>query len=272
MNSATDRPSLQPYRPRFFADLRRFGNRCDGGYVIPRFVIDASDVLLSLGVEADWSFEEAIHATKPSLQITCVDGTTGPKAIRLKIRTDLLRAIKQLRPRKFIRVIRAWRKPAQFLEFFSRHEFLPLMVTPTTCTGGITLAELLARVRAGNTSRWVFVKMDIEGSEYDVLRASADVLDRISGFVIEFHDLSSNWTRFQDSMAMLDRAFYVAHVHGNNNDECIPQTRVPMTLEITLVNKALSPPAPLPSDAVYPVAGLDYPNRPRRPDLSLRFD
>jgi hypothetical protein len=114
--------------------------------------------------------------------------------------------------------------------------------------------------------------MDIEGAEYEVLRAAADALDCVSGLAIEFHDLAANWPRFRDTMALLGRRFHIAHVHGNNNDGVIGASGVPETLEITLVNRRVGPPDPPLSSASYPIAGLDFPNRLRRPDLALNFE
>ena len=66
-------------------------------------------------------------------------------------------------------------------------------------------------------------------------------------------------------------AFHVAHVHGNNFDACIPGTRVPKTIEMTLVNRALDAGTPRSSTVDYPRAGLDMPNSRKRPELPLDF-
>jgi hypothetical protein len=60
-------------------------------------------------------------------------------------------------------------------------------------------------------------------------------------------------------------------LHGNNNDPYVRGTRVPLTVEITLVNRALIDPLPAPATASYPLPGLDAPNQPRRPDMALDF-
>jgi hypothetical protein len=263
--------TLRPYRPRHYQDLCRFGNRADGGYVVPRCAIDASDALLSLGVEADWSFEAAVLAARPTLRLTCVDGTSGPAAIRARQRRDLRKALRQLRPRKLLRVLRDRDRPERFGEFFARHEFLPLMVAATPGPGAITLAELLAHVRGAAAECRVFVKMDIEGCEYAVLATAAGALDALTGLAVEFHALDVNWQRFQATLALLAPRFHIAHIHGNNNDGWIAATRVPRTLEVTFVARGLLAAEPPASGADYPLPGLDYPNRPRRPDLPLSF-
>ena len=272
MTGTADPPSLRAYRPRVFPDLRRYGNACDGGYVIPRSIIDASDCLLSLGVEADWSFEEAVRAAKPSIRITCVDGTSGPEQIAARLRRDLSKAARQMRVAKFLRLWRERHKPEQFRAFFAVHEFLPLMVAARIGPGTTTLPDLINHVRAGDPGRRVFVKIDIEGAEYDVLAQSRGQWEGITGFAIEFHGLGSRWQQFRCSMDALCERFFVAHVHGNNNDGYVPGTGVPQTLEVTFASRGLYAMVPPPSMTTYPIPGLDAPNRIRRPDMPIRFD
>ncbi len=272
MNTSTGHPSLRAFRPRQFPDRVRLGRDHDGGYVLPERVVTAAAALLSLGVEADWSFEEAALARVPGLRLLCVDGTTGPEVIAARVRSELWRVLKRLRLLRALQIARTLGKPRAFRRFFERHEFLKLMVAPRPGPGLATLAELLARVRDGAPDRWVLVKMDIEGSEYGVLAASRDQWPRVTGLVVEFHELDRRWREFETEMQALLGTFYVAHVHGNNNDGCVPGTAVPLTLEITLVNRALCPAEPPPSTDTYPLAGLDQPCKRRHPDLPLSFE
>jgi hypothetical protein len=272
MNTSTGKPSLRAFRPRQFPDRERMGRDRDGGYVLPRRLVTSSAALLSLGVEADWSFEEALLAISPALEVTCVDGTTGPEIIRARVLKDLRRVLKQLRLLRAIEIARGLGKPAAFRRFFARHTFLKLMVAGRPGPGLATLEELLAQVRGGDPARWVLVKMDIEGSEYEVLAASRELWSRVAGLVIEFHELDRRWPQFEAEMTALLRHFHVAHVHGNNNNGCIPGTDVPLTLEITLVNKALCDGEPPPSADRYPLTGLDRPCKPRHPDLPVSFE
>lgn len=271
MNAGTPTPSLRAYRPRRFPDLVRVGSAFDGGYVLPRSSLEASQALLSLGVEANWEFEEGALALNPSLQVTCVDGTTSPAIIRARALKELGRALLRLRPIKTARMLRLFARSFAFKRFFARHDFLPLMVGPTPGPGAATLNELLARVRRGQPDRWVFIKMDIEGSEYDSL-AAAGRLERVAGLVIEFHELGRNWARFEATLNALEADFVVAHVHGNNYLGLIEGSRVPETLELTLVHRALVAGILPPAAADYPLPGLDRPCDRRRPDFVLSFE
>ncbi len=269
--TSTATPSLRAYCPHPSADLVRVGNPSDGGYVLPLAAIRATQSLLSLGVEADWSFEEGMLALNPTINMTCVDGTTGADVIHARVRRDLWQSVRRLRGRKVMRLLRLLKRHEAFDAFFSTHDFKKLMVAAQPGPGCATVDELLACVRQGDPQRWVLLKMDIEGTEYDVLPAVADRLQWVAALVVEFHSLDRNWSRFEAIMQALAPTFYVAHLHGNNNDPYVAGTQVPLTIEITLVNRTLVNPLPPAATMQYPLAGLDAPNQPRRPDMALDF-
>jgi hypothetical protein len=265
--------SLAAYRPVDLPGMSRVGRDFDGGYVVPRSVIERSHTLLSLGVNDDWSFEEAALAINPALRVTCVDGTTGMKRIVVKALKRFPQMLGHALSMQRHKAGRDWscvRKPIEFRRFFSRHELLQLMVGPADTPGWITMPALLERATAGHDD-WVLLKTDIEGAEYAALPGALERMDRVSALLIEFHDLDRQWDAFSLCMQGLMRTFHVAHVHGNNFDACIPGTRVPKTIEMTLVNRALVAGTPRSSTVDYPRAGLDMPNSRKRPELPLDF-
>lgn len=268
-------PSLRAYRPVRLEGLIRVGRDFDGGYVLPRQVMDKSQALLSLGVRDDWSFEEGVLAHNPAMRVTCVDGTTGMARILRRAAqksVDMVGHALTLQIAKFRRNAGALAKPLAFRRFFSRHELLPLMVAGSASPGTITLPMLLERVTGGRKDCWVIVKSDIEGAEFEVLPDSIGRMEQVSALLIEFHRLDVHWESFVACMSALMRIFHVAHVHGNNFDGYIEGTQVPMTLEMTLVNKALAPGTPPPVTDAYPLPGLDMPNTRKRSDLRLSFE
>jgi hypothetical protein len=267
--------SLRDYRPVRLGGLIRVGRDNDGGYVLPRDVIDKSHALLSLGVNDDWSFEEGVLAHNPSMSITCVDGTTGMGRILRKVAqrsVDMLGHLLTFQFGKFLRNARYLAKPWQFHRFFSRHELLPLMVAAKDAPGAVTLPSLLRRVTGARDDRWVMLKCDVEGAEFEVLPASLGEMHRVAALLIEFHRLDLHAEQFKSCMAELMRLFYIAHLHGNNFDGYVGDTGVPITLEVTLVNKALVKGVPPFMQCAYPIAGLDMCNRRKHPDLQLVFE
>jgi hypothetical protein len=223
-------------------------------------------------VEADWALEEQLLALNPRARLICVDGTTSAEIIRGRALREMRKALLRFRVEKFIRTAKLLRKAKEFDQFFARHEFLKLMVSHHPGPGLVTLDALLRRIGSGSSGGRALLKIDIEGAEYDVLADAAERLTRVTAIVVEFHCLDSEWARFETVMRALSPTFFIAHVHGNNSDGYISATKVPVTLEVTLMNRDLVAALPPISTAAYPLPGLDNPNQRRRPDLAIGFD
>jgi len=274
------KPDLGPLRPVAVRDLVRLGRDRDGGYVVSRRSVEATRVLVGLGVNDEWSFEEAFLAQAPRARLVLVDGTVGRAAYAWHALERGARASRRLvrghvrRARLAWGEARSYAKAWPLLEAFLAPEgrqLVQAMVGPRDDRGTICWGTLRRDLGALGNGRTLFVKMDIEGAEYDVL---PDVLAdgaSIAGFALEFHRLDLNWGRFLGLRAAWERDFVVSHVHGNNGDTLIPGTSVPKALEVTLVARDLLTPeetgrrvtAPLPRP------GLDFPNDPERPEFPL---
>jgi len=267
-------PSLKALRPIRFDDLIRVGKSYDGGYVMPRRAVLASRSVLSLGVNDDWSFEEAVLALNPTAKIVCVDGTVSFAKILKRTLEKAGNLLGYLLLLKWAEVRRTAHyvatKAVSFRRFFKQHELLRLMVSNAPGPGNISLMALLERV--ASTEGACLMKCDIEGAEYEVFPGIAAHADRISAIVMEFHRLDVNWQKFSDCLAELSQSFVIAHIHGNNATGLIAGTTIPVTLEVSFINRALAAGATEVSTASYPLSGLDMPCTPKRPDHPLRFD
>ena len=123
-----------------------------------------------------------------------------------------------------------------------------------------------------NAKLSVFVKMDIEGSEYDTLPQFVPYLDNVNGMVIEFHNIDKYEKQFLKILDDFENKFYIAHVHGCNFAGLIENTNIPKTLEITFLNKKLVEEKKELSRKKYPIKGLDFPDNVYRKDYVLHFD
>lgn len=69
----------------------------------------------------------------------------------------------------------------------------------------------------------IFLKMDIEGSEFDWILDSGVDFSKFKQMVIEFHPLGTSdedfgrWSCFFDSLEKLNRTHKLIHVHANNS-------------------------------------------------------
>jgi hypothetical protein len=68
--------------PHIVDDLARYGNRRDGGYVLPQSILGQIDAILSFGLSTDWSLEEELAAGHPERLIHVYDHTVGARTFR----------------------------------------------------------------------------------------------------------------------------------------------------------------------------------------------
>ncbi|HEX2749044.1 MAG TPA: hypothetical protein VHM91_13645 [Verrucomicrobiales bacterium] len=262
---------LQPFTA---GTLLRVGRDEDGGYVVPAAAVEKTRLLLGIGINDDWSFEEDFAARNPAVRIVGVDGTAGLRLLYRKAASRALHGLGSLLTLQFAKAGRKFRygsKIPRFLEFFRRHTFLRLMLRKDPGAGSITPGQLLEKYHDSGKTPDVFFKMDIEGGEYEILSAPGGFLDAVLCMTVEFHDLGKRWTDLQNIAAMLDPDFLVAHVHGNNYAPLIPGTAVPSALEITWLRRSFAPDHPLPCPGPWPLPDLDRPCKPGAPDYPLAF-
>lgn len=144
---------------------------------------------------------------------------------------------------------------------------------PTASADSVTIADLVA-AHSKLSAPDLILKMDIEGSEWDVLdNSSSESLLKFSQIICEFHGLARlNEAPFH-ARAMrvfhkLAQQFSVFHVHANNNgDICnLANVAVPSTLEVSFANRARY--SFVASDETFPTP-LDTPNNPHVADIRL---
>ena len=278
MSAATDVRAIDLHflRPHSVGTLIRVGREEDGGYVVPAAAVEETRLLLGIGINDDWSFEEDFAVRNPAARIVGVDGTAGLRLLYRKVASRALQGIGSVLTFQFRKAARKFgyrAKIPRFREFFSRHTFLRLMLRAQPERGGITLGQLVEKHRVpGGGEPDVFLKIDIEGGEYDVLRSAGSVLDAVLCLTVEFHDLDQHGNDLRDIAAAMETDFLVAHVHGNNYSPLIAGTAIPSVLEVTWLRRNLAPANPQPATGPWPVAGLDRPCNPKAADYPLRFD
>ncbi|WP_291156081.1 FkbM family methyltransferase [Gemmatimonas sp. UBA7669] len=279
------RPSIALFRPTPTSDLTRIGRAGDGGYVIPSRVLAQTDVLIGLGIENDWSFEDTVRRTaRPRLTLG-VDGTTGSRVYLYRAFRSLIGAVKALIRLKRSEVISSIRSTALNIRrlksfslfwYASDARFIEKMirgksVVRSPLADEVTWAEIEAHCRPSDR---IVLKIDIEGSEYEVLPDVLSSWAKVICITAEFHDLGERWTDFCRIIENLSDRFIVVHAHANNFAGVVPETNVPEVVEITFLSRSLlcENEHLEPTCVRYPIATLDVTNNKDRPDLALRFD
>ena len=65
---------LKPYHTNL-SNLIRLGRKSDGGYVIDKRVISKTKVVITCGLEAEWSFEKQFQSIIENCKILAFDHT-----------------------------------------------------------------------------------------------------------------------------------------------------------------------------------------------------
>ena len=263
-SEAGDPVQLSDFRPVACESLARIGSPNDGGYVVPLHAVKAADALLSFGLSHDWTFERDFKKHNPRAVVHCYDHTvTSLTALRYSI-GQLLRFSARLKA-SHLRKAFTWIDYPWFFRGDNIH--FRQRIWNDREDNSATVDDAFARLPGGCQ---IFVKVDIEGSEYrildDVLRRSASIV----ALAIEFHEIDVRPELFNSLIDRIKRDFYIVHIHGNNLGGLAP-FHFPISPEITFLNRRFFEQAPSPSALKYPVPELDRPNHPGFPEFKFEF-
>jgi hypothetical protein len=120
----------------------------------------------------------------------------------------------------------------------------------------------------------IFLKIDIEGSEYQWLTfIDSKLLKNIKQMVIEFHHINSDiinlYEEKMECIKKLNTTHHIIHAHGNNYEKTV--NKIPDTIELTFINKEFFEEPPRLNTTPLPIPNIDFPNNPNLPDIDLNF-
>ena len=262
---------LKPYK----SDLIRVGPQGDCGYVIPRSVAENTNAMYSIGISTDWEFEVEMAARNPKLNIQAFDRTSGWTVFAFVALRDLLRgdpseSEKMTINARFKSAIRFFNLSLQFRLFFSgRKKFERKWVRESSSLKSeISFADSIQGLFEKDE---VMLKIDIEGGEYELSESLIECIkknsEKINSVVMEFHDTRVRRIEFEYLVQGISSVVPIVHIHGNN---CVvvASDGLPEVVEITFAKDCESSY----SDTLsFPLAGLDFPNDPTKPDISFSF-
>jgi hypothetical protein len=255
---------LSDFQPVACDTLARIGSKNDGGYVVPLDAVMAAQALVSFGLSHDWTFERDFRKYNADAIIHCYDHTVSLRTAFEYSIGQLLRFALLLRPSALRRAF-TWIDYKIFFRADRVH--FKQRIWRDNQDNSATIDDVFGRLPAECP---VFVKMDIEGSEYlvlgDLLRHSKNIV----AMAIEFHDVDTASGLFNSLVEKIKRDFHIVHIHGNNMGGLAP-FNFPIAPEITFLNKRFFNSTPSPSRLKYPIPGLDRPNNPRLPDFAFEF-
>ncbi len=223
-------------------NLIRHGKNYDGGYVVAEKSLAAADVVLGYGIDKDNSFEENFsnQYTKPSYGFDC-----GIESI--ESHNKLFTFVKEC--------------IASDAFIYKEH----------TSSKDVSSFDMQIS-KLGLENKKIFIKMDIEGAEYqafeDILKHQAN----ITGIALEIHfNDQQSTTAAIKLLTALRRNFVLIHVHGNNC--CIKNGIVtksaygviPHVIELSYIHKSLVDEYFIADDQSHPLL-IDMPNLEHKAD------
>ena len=240
------------FKPKYEYDLIRIGSLNDGGYLIEKNSLLQSDFLLSFGISTDWSFEKEFIG-KNNVNLKCFDGSID----NLYWRKWKNKAIKKALRFSFREIYNYFKIKLSFHKFFNTQNFACFYIGIKK--GQIGIDEIIKEI----TYKKIFFKIDIEGSEYEILDQLIKYKSRVSGIAIEFHDCDKNMESINDFIKKID--IPLVHIHANNYDS-VNEMGIPKTIEITLSSK----PSIIGKQIKLPHK-FDMPNKYNKQEIKLEF-
>lgn len=244
---------LQPFKTQ---TLRRIGGDNDGGYVIDERNISNSDLLIGLGMSDNWLFEKEFNDIN-YVPTYIYDGTVNLKVFLKKCRKYCIRINK---PKIFIH----WFKTSyNYLKFFRDNKYhIEKLVGIDSSPDFISLSTIFKEPAIKKYSR-IFLKIDIEGSEYRLLSDLLKYSNKIEGLAIEFHDVDLHIDKIEEFISQFP--LNLVHVHCNNYAP-LSRTNIPFTVECSFSSEVVSKELV----AILPNS-MDMPNNPNLEDYKLTF-
>lgn len=225
---STNDKTIKASLPSFFSfkqveDLERIGRNYDGGYLVSKSDIEKTDALIGLGINTDWSFEEDFLRRK-KVDVYAYDASVNEKLFLTLFLKSLTRIHKPSLAKYYYSVLMGYRS------FFGKknvnhiQKFVGLNTeNDTHCS----FLEVLNKTKHKN----VFLKIDIEGSEYRFLDDIISNKNRITGMVIEFHDCDIHIQKIKKFIKKFD--LNLVHIHANNYAPLRLDDNLPLVLELT---------------------------------------
>jgi hypothetical protein len=214
-------------RPTCNCSNKRIGSKYDGGYEISEFSIEDSDFLLSLGMNEDWRFEKQYIDLK-NVPVHLYDHTvTHFWLLENALKNTLKTFLGRYNRTNLLLSLRALFGYTRFTSQANVEHFLEKIVRVPVGSNETSLEEAIKRTGSSK----IFLKMDIEGSEFRVLGQVLNSLNKISGLAIEFHDLDMFRDEFEKFMSTIKNEFHINSLNINNFAN-FSKTEFPRVLEI----------------------------------------
>ena len=219
-----------------------------------------------MGISDNWDFEKDFSKMS-NAKIFAYDHSIDSNFWISKFKKDLVKFLKLkiFKTKKLYKMFQY----IDFLFFFrikKKNQFFLKKIGGTNeCTN---IKEIISNHI--NENEKIFLKIDIEGSEYEILDQIISIQDKIQGLIIEFHNVSKNLDIIENFLKKIKDYLNLVHIHANNYSTK-DANQFPEALELSISSINLNN---LDLDDVreYPIKNLDFPNSKRSLDIKFDFE
>ena len=248
------------FKPSHLYDMIRLGRNNDGGYLVGKNSVLKSNVLISFGIHDDCTFEKDFKKFNDT-KILCFDYTVDNKFWGKKFRKALRKFLKG----EFWLLKEFFVNLNNYKTFFNKKDsILYNKKIVGKKDNNLLLNEININkiIKNFDLKPHFFLKIDIEGSEYEILHDIILFSNFINGLVIEFHDVHLNLNNINNFIDKV--SLKLIHIHPNNYSSCI--NNIPTVLECSFERDPV-----VISEIVSFPHYLDQKNNKRNDDLKLYF-
>ena len=229
------------FKPINFDDLQRIGKPNDGGYVVRKQDIIDTEHLISLGISFDWSFEKEFYKKNKKIKINTYDGSTGFKYFFRSCKVRLINFIKNPNLNNLNKLIQRLKTTLDFCIFFKLNMSNKIKHTEKFVSnnfkmfkdfennygykpGFVEFSDIFIK-----SPKNVFLSIDIESSEYELLDKLSEYSDNLVGLNIEFHNVDKNLDKIERFIEKFN--LHLIHMHINNFGEIL--NGLPTVIELS---------------------------------------
>ena len=267
---------LNPYKSEY---LTRIGKANDGGYIVSIQDIESTKNLISLGISFDFSFEEKFLEKNKKINIRTYDGSVGFKYYFKKCKYRIKLFISKPNRKNFLNVVDGLNSFFKFGIFFRFNLSNKIKHVEKFVTSDISLFKEFEMIYGykpksikftdvfSNNLTNVFLSIDIEGGEYDLLDDICKFSKNLTGLNIEFHSVERNLEKIQTFIKKFD--LLLVHTHINNFGPIL--NGIPSVIELSFSKTAEKNKSEEYMFTNYLPIGLDQPNNSMGIDYLTTF-
>ena len=249
-------------KPKSNFQLVRLGKKYDGGYLVDLNSIIYSNFLISGGIFYDFKFEDDYLSLTKDKKIYCFDHIINPHEYILRWILILFKRIIVFD--NYNKIKKSYKnilKPIKFLNFIKKKRVNYFKIGIGEDNKNInSLKTILSKISSKDN---FFLKIDIEGDEYKILDQIILFSNRISGLVIEFHDVGKNINIIENFIKSFELELVYVHINnvGKTNVNGIPN----------IIEMSFSKFAKKLDNLDFRKHESDFPNNPNLEDIKIEF-